>query len=802
MEQNTTLIEILLTNTSKILKTEKYDAIGFENFINSLIEAENERQKIIKKIKEIGKIDIQQLKDELGIPERNLKLNIAYLKELGSLEFIGEKSQYFQEVIEKSKIKGVFPNVSIIRDDLMCSGCGICQSICLVDAIQFHDDTFEIDEDTCINCGLCYTCCPRTFFPKELKRSLKDTAPDLKFLEQLNYYRKICRAQTTDPQIKEVTQDGGIVTSLLITAFREKLIDAALAVGLSDEPLKPFPLLVLNEEELLQTAGTKYSNSHSLKILHDALTYKNVAVVGTSCMMEALQKIAFYPLNKPFYDNISLKIGLFCMESFDYKNLISFIKTEFYKQPEEIEKMDINKGRIYLFDKQNKMFDIPLKRIKNYGRFGCFFCDDLTAEQADISIGSIGSDFGWSTVIIRTEKGAKLFEKALNNQIIEKEEIKEDSKSFHLISTIAESKKKKYLEILRQKMIEQSPKDRTRNFKEVPKGYTSEMALLESNRCLQCGKPSCITGCPVNVDIPGFIRLIRKEKFREAAQKILETSSLPAVCGRVCPQESQCEGECLLGKRFKPIAIGNLERFVADYERNHRSFFMQKRKAPTGKKVAVLGCGPSSLTAAGDLIKLGYDVTIYEAFHKGGGVLAYGIPEFRLPKSIVDSEIEYIKSLGVNIEYNVIIGKTLTFDDLKAMGYSAIFIGIGAGLPMFLGIPGENLKGITSANEFLTRTNLMKAYRFPEYNTPIRIGKIVTVIGGGNVVLDSARTALRLGAEKVIVIYRRSEVEMPARKEEYHHALEEGVVFQFLTNPVRFIGDENDDLKQMEVIKM
>ncbi|MHA1660224.1 MAG: NADPH-dependent glutamate synthase [Promethearchaeota archaeon] len=351
-------------------------------------------------------------------------------------------------------------------------------------------------------------------------------------------------------------------------------------------------------------------------------------------------------------------------------------------------------------------------------------------------------------------------------------------------------------------MIEQSPKDRTRNFKEVPKGYTSEMALLESNRCLQCGKPSCITGCPVNVDIPGFIRLIRKEKFREAAQKILETSSLPAVCGRVCPQESQCEGECLLGKRFKPIAIGNLERFVADYERNHRSFFMQKRKAPTGKKVAVLGCGPSSLTAAGDLIKLGYDVTIYEAFHKGGGVLAYGIPEFRLPKSIVDSEIEYIKSLGVNIEYNVIIGKTLTFDDLKAMGYSAIFIGIGAGLPMFLGIPGENLKGITSANEFLTRTNLMKAYRFPEYNTPIRIGKIVTVIGGGNVVLDSARTALRLGAEKVIVIYRRSEVEMPARKEEYHHALEEGVVFQFLTNPVRFIGDENDDLKQMEVIKM
>ncbi|MFX1494185.1 MAG: NADPH-dependent glutamate synthase [Promethearchaeota archaeon] len=351
-------------------------------------------------------------------------------------------------------------------------------------------------------------------------------------------------------------------------------------------------------------------------------------------------------------------------------------------------------------------------------------------------------------------------------------------------------------------MIEQSPKDRIRNFKEVPKGYTSEIALLESYRCLQCGKSLCVTGCPVNVDIPGFIRLIRKEKFREAAQKILETNSLPAVCGRVCPQESQCEGVCLLGRRFKPIAIGNLERFLADFERNHRSFFVQKKKAQTGKKVAVLGCGPASLTAAGDLIKLGYDVTIYEAFHKGGGVLAYGIPEFRLPKSIVDSEIEYIKSLGVKIEYNVIIGKTLTFEDLRAMGYEAIFIGIGAGLPSFLGIPGENLKGIISANEYLTRTNLMKAYRFPEYHTPIKIGNKVIVIGGGNVTLDSARTALRLGAEKVIVVYRRSEAEMPARKEEYHHAIEEGIEFQFLTNPIRFIGDVEDNIKQIEVIKM
>ncbi|MFX1556637.1 MAG: NADPH-dependent glutamate synthase [Promethearchaeota archaeon] len=351
-------------------------------------------------------------------------------------------------------------------------------------------------------------------------------------------------------------------------------------------------------------------------------------------------------------------------------------------------------------------------------------------------------------------------------------------------------------------MIEQFPNDRIKNFKEVPKGYTTEIALLESSRCLQCGNPLCITGCPVNIDIPEFIRLIRKERFREAAQKILETNSLPAVCGRVCPQENQCEGECLLGKRFKPISIGNLERFVADFERNNRSFFIQKKEVIKNIKVAILGSGPASLTVAGDLVKLGYDVTIYEAFHKGGGVLAYGIPEFRLPKNIVDSEIEYIKSLGVNIEYNVIIGKTLTIDDLKAMGYEVIFIGIGAGLPIFLGIPGENLKGIISANEFLTRANLMKAYRFPNYNTPIRIGKKVIVIGGGNVALDSARTALRLGAEKVIIIYRRSEVEMPARREEYHHALEEGIEFQFLTNPIRFIGDHNGNVKEIEVVKM
>ncbi len=361
---------------------------------------------------------------------------------------------------------------------------------------------------------------------------------------------------------------------------------------------------------------------------------------------------------------------------------------------------------------------------------------------------------------------------------------------------------KKIIRAPRNKMPEQDPSLRGKNFNEVNLGYTPELAKAESERCLQCKKPSCIEGCPVNVDIPAFIRLIKEEKYCEAAYKIKEFNALPAICGRVCPQESQCEGKCVLGKKYEPVAIGHLERFVADFEQQSGSCYLPQRLPPNGKKVACIGCGPASLTVAGDLIKLGYDVTIYEAFHKGGGVLVYGIPEFRLPKRIVKAEIEYLISQGVKIHYNMVIGKILTIDDLWKMGYNAIFIGIGAGLPQFQGIPGENLKGVVSANEYLTRANLMKAYQFPIYKTPYVIGKHVSVIGGGNVAMDSARTALRLGAEKVTIVYRRAMEQIPARKEEVHHTEQEGVIFKLLTNPTRFIGDEKGKIKEMEVIKM
>jgi len=354
----------------------------------------------------------------------------------------------------------------------------------------------------------------------------------------------------------------------------------------------------------------------------------------------------------------------------------------------------------------------------------------------------------------------------------------------------------------REQMPEQDPLLRSKNFNEVNLGYTPETAKIESDRCLQCGKPLCIEGCPVNVDIPGFIKLVQEGKYCEAAWKIKETNALPAICGRVCPQETQCEGACVLGKKFEPIAIGNLERFCADYERRTGNFKSPEKLTPNGKKIAIIGCGPSSLTVAGDLVKLGYKIEIYEAFHKGGGVLAYGIPEFRLPKSIVQQEINYIESLGVKINYNMVMGKILTIDDLWDMGFDAIFIGIGAGLPRFLGIPGENLNGIATANEYLTRVNLMKAYNFPEYKTPFIAGDNVTVIGGGNVAFDSARTALRLGADKVTIVYRRAREQLPARLEEVHHAEEEGVIFQFLTNPKQFIGDGNGNVEKIEVIKM
>ena len=354
----------------------------------------------------------------------------------------------------------------------------------------------------------------------------------------------------------------------------------------------------------------------------------------------------------------------------------------------------------------------------------------------------------------------------------------------------------------RQKMREQDPSIRIKNFNEVALGFTTEMAILEAERCLQCAEPKCIEGCPVNIDIPEFIKLIKESNFLEAARSIKEYNILPAICGRVCPQEVQCEKTCILAKKWEPVAIGALERFIADWERENQLKECPDCEAPNSIKVAVIGSGPASLTCAADLARYGFDVTVFEAFHKGGGVLVYGIPEFRLPKAIVEEEIETLKMLGVKIKYNMIIGKTLNIEDLKEMGFKAFFIGVGAGLPMFLRVPGLNLNGVLTANEFLTRSNLMKAFRFPEYDTPIKVGKIVTVIGGGNVALDSARTALRLGADKVIIVYRRSEKEIPARLEEYHHAKEEGIEFQFLTNPIKFIGDKEDKVIQMECLRM
>jgi len=350
-------------------------------------------------------------------------------------------------------------------------------------------------------------------------------------------------------------------------------------------------------------------------------------------------------------------------------------------------------------------------------------------------------------------------------------------------------------------MSVQDPNVRRSNFNEVALGYSEEEAICEAKRCLQCKKPSCMEGCPVHVQIPKFIRYIAESNFDNAVKAIKETNNLPAICGRVCPQESQCEGKCVLGRLGEPVAIGRLERFAADWERKN-SKEIPAAVVKKQQKVAVVGSGPSGLTCAADLAKYGYDVTIFEAFHQPGGVLIYGIPEFRLPKSIVKHEINYIKKLGVKIETNMVIGKVLDIDDLFDMGYEAVFIGTGAGLPRFMDIEGENLLGVYSANEFLTRINLMKAYTFPENDTPIKIGKKVAVVGGGNVAMDAARSALRLGADEVHVIYRRSEAEMPARREEYEHALEEGIKFEFLTNPVRILGDDSGWVKGIECIRM
>ncbi|HEY41174.1 MAG TPA: NADPH-dependent glutamate synthase [Dehalococcoidia bacterium] len=361
------------------------------------------------------------------------------------------------------------------------------------------------------------------------------------------------------------------------------------------------------------------------------------------------------------------------------------------------------------------------------------------------------------------------------------------------------------LDLNRVEMPRQDPKERAKNFNEVALGYSDEQAEYEANRCIQCPKRPCVSGCPVNVDIPEFIKAIRDNDMPEAVRILKSKNALPGICGRVCPQETQCEEVCTLAKRDAPIAIGRLERYVADWERENQPSMETKAPdtpEPTGKRVAVVGSGPAGLTAAAELAKMGHSVTIFEALHIGGGVLMYGIPEFRLPKEIVQAEVDYVKSLGVELVLDAVIGKIDTVDELLDSGYDAVFLGTGAGLPMFMNIPGENLCGIYSANEFLTRTNLMKAYLFPKYDTPISAGKRVAVIGGGNVAMDSARCALRLGAEEVYIIYRRSEAEMPARREEVENAMEEGIIFRFLTNPVEFIGNEQGWVTSMKCIEM
>jgi glutamate synthase (NADPH/NADH) small chain len=351
-------------------------------------------------------------------------------------------------------------------------------------------------------------------------------------------------------------------------------------------------------------------------------------------------------------------------------------------------------------------------------------------------------------------------------------------------------------------MPEQAPKDRSKNFDEVPLGYSEETAMLEARRCLQCKKPRCVAGCPVNVDIPGFIAHVQEGRFLEAAVKLKEHNALPAVCGRVCPQEEQCEKLCVLGIKGEPVAVGRLERFVADYERNSSNIKIPDPAPQTGKKVACVGAGPAGLTVAGDLIRQGHDVTVFEALHEPGGVLTYGIPEFRLPKVIVQAEVNYLKQLGVKFVMDYVVGRNSTVEELMTKeGFDAVFIGSGAGLPSFMRIPGENLVGVYSANEYLTRSNLMKAYLFPRYDTPPIKRARVAVIGGGNVAMDSARTALRLGAD-VTIVYRRAREQMPARAEEIHHAEQEGIQFKLLNNPVRIIGDERHHVIGMECIKM
>jgi glutamate synthase (NADPH/NADH) small chain len=370
-------------------------------------------------------------------------------------------------------------------------------------------------------------------------------------------------------------------------------------------------------------------------------------------------------------------------------------------------------------------------------------------------------------------------------------------------TTVNKMKPSERMKIPRQSSLEQQPHERNRNFTEVSFGVDEERALLESARCLECQNPVCQEGCPVNIDIRSFVQLVYQKDYIGAVNKIRESNYLPAICGRVCPQEEQCELVCTLGKKHAPVAIGKLERFVADYELKHNLFSPPVIKEHHSEKIAIVGSGPAGLTCAAELAKLGYQVTIFEALHAVGGVLRYGIPEFRLPRTILDLEAERIKALGVKIETNFLVGRTATIDEfLEEWGFNAIFLGTGAGTPQFMGIPGENLNGVYSANEFLTRVNLMKAYKFPEYDTPIKVGKSVAVIGGGNTAMDAVRTSKRLGAEHAYLIYRRSRTEMPARAEEVHHAEEEGIEFMMLTNPTRILGDQNGSVCGIECQKM